>query len=510
MKTFSSSQINDIEKRCIEIQELSSIELIENASRRCFEWIIKFINNKDTFLQRPRIIIFCGTGNNGADGLALARMLFNVFIDVEVYTVSTSSKRTIENEHNLKRLIVETSILPIVVDNLTNLKDIHFNSNSFIIDAILGSGINRQLAGNILKCVEIINNSNLPVCSIDLPTGFGLSEKPIKYEPVNATHTLTFHCFKTEFSFPSIGQSIGLCHIIDIGIDEKILNANFSNIFYVRLGHIKRIIKTRDIFTHKGNYGHVLLITGQYGKMGASIILTDSCSKSGTGLITTHVPKAGVELIQALVPEAIVSHDKHSIVISELPDLKLYTAIAVGPSIGTNIITQKALLTLLQNSKVPLVIDADALNIISLNKEWLALIPAGSILTPHPKEFERLFGKSESDKLTLDCLLLNAMKYNIYIVLKGAYTKIGCPDGKIYINSTGNSGMAKGGSGDSLTGIIVGLLAQGYSSLDASIFGTYIHGLAGNIANMNQTEYSMTSRSINNFLSEAFKYVSSD
>ena len=230
MKIFSSSQINDIEKRCIKIQELSSIELIENASRKCFDWIIKFINNKDVFLQRPRIIVFCGNGNNGADGLALARMLFNVFIDIEVYTVSSTSKRTIENEHTLKRFIAETSIVPIDFDNLKNVSEIHFNSNSIIIDAILGSGINRELTGNILKCVKIINNSNLPVCSIDLPTGFGLGETLIKNETVKATHTLTFHCFKTEFSFPSIGQSIGVCHVINIGIDEKILNSNFSNI----------------------------------------------------------------------------------------------------------------------------------------------------------------------------------------------------------------------------------------------------------------------------------------
>jgi len=275
----------------------------------------------------------------------------------------------------------------------------------------------------------------------------------------------------------------------------------------MELNDIQQILKPRSKFAHKGNFGHALLISGSYGKIGAAILASKACLRSGAGLLTTHVPQCGYDIIQKTVPEAMCSVDDEKEFIAKLPDISKYNAIAVGPGIGLNEQTQKIIKLLIQNAAIPLILDADALNILSENKTWLAFIPRYSILTPHPKEFERLAGKPTNDYERLQIQKEFSVKYSVYIIYKGAYSTISTPTGKLYFNSTGNPGMATGGSGDVLTGILLGLIASGYSSFDASIIGTYIHGLAGDIAAHEKGETSLMAGDIVDFIPNAFNKI---
>ena len=274
---------------------------------------------------------------------------------------------------------------------------------------------------------------------------------------------------------------VGNWEVLDIGLSSDYINSTGTKNHYIIDKDIYPILKGRAKFSHKGTYGHALLIAGSYGKMGAAILASRACLRSGVGLLHTHVPKSGIQILQTASPETMISIDRYDNYFSEVPNIGQYNAIGIGPGLGMEHQSQMAMKLLIQNSTCPMVIDADALNILSENPTWLAFLPQGSILTPHPKEFERLAGKWRNDFERLDKQRNLAQKHGIYIVLKGANTSICFPDGQCYFNSTGNPGMATAGSGDVLTGIITGLLASGYSSGIASILGVYVHGLSGDL-----------------------------
>lgn len=268
----------------------------------------------------------------------------------------------------------------------------------------------------------------------------------------------------------------------------------------------KSILKPRNPDSHKGNYGHALLVAGSEGKNGAAVIAGKACLRSGVGLLTVHIPRCAEEIMQSSIPEAMVSLDPSEICFTGIENhLSVYTTIGVGPGLGTAPETMEALIELLKNFQKPVVIDADGLNILSRNKEHYSLIPKGSILTPHPKEFERLVGSWSKEEECIHKLMQFSADHSCFVVLKGHETKIACPDGSLYVNTTGNPGMAKGGSGDALTGIITAFLAQGYSSRDAAILGVYLHGLAGDIAVERTSEFSMLPSDLIDALSDAFR-----
>jgi len=333
--------------------------------------------------------------------------------------------------------------------------------------------------------VEHINHSDAVTISIDVPSGlFCDSTTAAVQNPVviHADYTLTFAPPKLAFFFPENDKFIGKWHLLDIGImKDYIDNADTSN-FFIEKDDCLKILKRRHKFSHKGNYGHALLISGSSGKMGAAVLSARACLRSGPGLVTVHVPGSGNTILQSAVPEAMLHLDPNDSIISGLTDLSPYSSIAVGPGIGTLDQTQIALKLLIQNSAIPLIFDADAINILGENKTWLSFVPKESVFTPHPKEFERLAGKSLNDFERNRKQREFSMKYGVYVVLKGAHTAISTPGGQCFFNSTGNPGMATGGSGDVLTGIIAGIKAQGYSSLSSCLLGVYIHGLAGDLA----------------------------
>ncbi|MCH5598997.1 NAD(P)H-hydrate dehydratase [Niabella ginsengisoli] len=433
--------------------------------------------------------IFCGPGNNGGDGLAIARLLSLSGHAVQVFLLNSASKRSSDFDINYKCL---KEVASVIID----LKEISLPSlaaDTIIIDAIFGTGLNRSLDGFSKQLVEYINRLNNKVVAIDMPSGLltDLSSKGLT--AIKANNTLTFQCFKAAFLLPENEEYFGNVHILDINLHPSYLNSVETTFELVDQQFISSIIKLRKAFSHKGNFGHALIIAGSYGKMGAAVLSTKACLQSGAGLVTAHVPAKGVEIMQISAPEAMCRIDTQSEIISNIDyDLKPYTSIGIGPGIGKEKMTTSFLYQLLKDYQKPMVIDADALNILSENPDWLSLLPPGSILTPHPKEYARLFGNDMNDLEKINTALQKAHDLKIIIILKGHHTFIATPDGKGYFNTTGNAGMAKGGSGDVLTGIITGILAQGYKPNEAAILGVYMHGAAGDNAAAKYGMISMT------------------
>lgn len=494
---FSANQIKAIDAFTIQSEPISSIDLMERAAFKCSQWIIKNYDSKSIFK------VCYGLGNNGGDGLAIARQLLVHGFKVEVFIINYSDKHSVDFLINKKRLEQLFSKFVLEVHDAKHLPNIH--ASDIVIDALFGIGLSKPLDGLAADCVREINKSNAKVISIDVPSGLFIDKHSDSTSSIIKAHdTLTFQFPKLAFLLPENAMYVGNGHILDIGlkINEDIQKQCES--FYLTENFIKQLIHPRQKFSHKGTFGHSLLVVGSFGKMGAAIMSAHSLLRSGAGLLTVCVPNCGYEIMQTSVPEAMVLVKGTDYLKFEELDLKAYSTVGIGPGIGTEKDTQQAVKLILEQSKKPLVIDADALNAISLNKEWLNLIPVNSILTPHSKEFERLTKTVINDFERHQLQLEFSKQYKVYVVLKGAQTCITTPEGKSYFNSTGNSGLAKGGSGDVLTGLITGLLAQGYTSFEASVIGVYVHGLAGDITKHEKGDIAMIPTDVIENISTAF------
>ncbi len=494
MKIFNSSQIREIDTYTIKHEPIQSIDLMERAATACAKWI--FANN----FTNKTFIFFVGPGNNGGDGLVLARLLLNKRYNVRVFVVEFSTRRSPDCLTNLKRLEnvkrAELHYIKAESKDFPKLSD-----KDIVIDAIFGTGLTRKLEGFAKSIVEHINNSDAKVISIDIPSGLFCDNNAEndKDAIIKAHYTLSFEFPKLAFFFAENEEFAGKWKILPIGLHQQYINSLETNYYYLKQNNIKSKLYNRKKFSHKGSYGNLLLISGSYGKMGAAILASKACLKSGCGLLTTHIPKIGYQIMQTSLPEAMISIDWSDIIFTDVPDIAKYTHIGIGPGIGTKQNTQRALLNLLDIVDKPMVIDADAINILSKNKNAIFKIPQNSILTPHPKEFERITGKTTDNYSRNELQIEFAVKNKVYVVLKGANTSIACPDGTCYYNSTGNPGMATAGSGDVLTGIILSILGQGYTPKNAALLGVYIHGLAGDIAaDINGYEAVIASDIINN------------
>lgn len=499
IKIFTSVQIKKADEYTVAHEPIASIDLMERAATKCTQWLIQNIKKKDSLL------FFCGPGNNGGDGLVIARQLHILGYTVKVYLLSLSKNCSVDFSINEERL---RKVQKDILHTITSSNEFpEINKTDIIIDAIFGTGLNKTVSGLAGDCISLINKSGAKVIAIDMPSGlFTDAHTDSNSTVIKATHTLSFQFPKLAFFFPENASFVGDWQILNIGISETFISKEVSKKYFITKDCIKTILKPRKKYSHKGTFGHTLIVAGSYGKMGAAVLSANACLRSGAGLLTAHVPKSGYEIIQITSPEAMVSIDQNENLFSDKLNTSAYTSIAVGPGIGTEKLTQDALKHLLLNSDKPLVIDADALNNISLN-DWSKLIPLNSILTPHPKEFERLTKKAKNDFERHTLQIEYSVKYNVYVILKGAHTCITTPNGDCYFNSTGNPGMAKGGSGDILTGIIAGLMAQGYTSIESCILGVFIHGLAGDIAKKEIGEIGMASSDITTYLPIAFKVL---
>lgn len=513
MKILTSEEIRKADAYTIEHEPIKSIDLMERAAKACVEWITSPLNplslgrgEKGPGVVRGEVSVFCGLGNNGGDGLAIARLLAAKKFQVEVYIIRYSDKCSPDfliNERRLKK------VKGVKVHNITaaaDLADCQLPVANLCIDALFGSGLNKSIEGLAAEAVRCMNRSGCKVIAIDIPSGLfaDVSSVGEKVSIVRAHYTLTFESPKLAFMFQENGLCVGDFTVLDIGLDEGFVASLSSKNYYVREIEARYLLKRREKFSHKGTYGSALIVSGSYGMMGACILASRACLAAGAGRVTAHIPKCGYDILQTANPEVMVESDSEEKIISDNIKVEKYNAIGIGPGIGVEKETQNALKVLIQNSSVPLVLDADALNILAENKTWISFLPKNSILTPHPGEFKRLVGVADNDFEQLQMQKEFAIKHGVIVVLKGAHTSIACPDGEVYFNSTGNPGMATAGSGDVLTGVLTGLLAQKYTPKKAAVLGVYLHGRAGDIAAQHLSQESLVARNIIEFLGEVF------
>lgn len=499
IKILSTEQIRKADRVTIENKDITSDQLMERAATACSDWIIEQFDT-----HRP-VLIFAGVGNNGGDALVIARKLLAEGFHVETYVARFSEKFSEDFQLNLDRLNKENHEVKYVFeeDQFPGIP-----SDAIVVDGLFGSGIKRKVEGFTAKLIEQINSSIAEVVSIDMPSGmFADQHTPEDYPVVEASYTLTFQVPKLAFFIEGSHLKLGEWHIIPIGLDEQYIAEAKSTFYYVDNIRSFGIHFVRDKFSHKGDFGHSLIIAGSYGKMGAAVLSTRAAVKTGAGKVTACIPKCGYEIMQLAVPEAMTVMDDYYEYISEIPNVSGFNAIGIGPGIGIQKKTRRMLKGLLASHKAPVVLDADALNLISKSgkpEEWL---PENSILTPHPGEFERLFGETKDDYDRLKLLKDKAEEWKVFILLKGAYSALATPNGDVYFNPTGNPGMATGGSGDVLTGMITALLGQTNDPFISALCGMYIHGHAGDLVAHLHGEQALAAGDIIDMIGEAIMDV---
>ena len=476
MKIFTTKQIAEIDQYTIKHEPIPDIDLMERASLQITNWVIQHISNE------KKLMVFAGPGNNGGDALAVARQLAEHDYLCDVFLISFGKDLNGSPAINWDRLEKQGKVKLSKIEDESAIPPIPHNA--VVLDGIFGSGLNRKLDGILEKVASSINNSGAFVLAIDIPTGlFGEDNSHNDLGlAVKADKTLTFQFPKLSFFFPEHDEILGDWEVLPIGLHPNAIKSFETPYRFLNEKLASSLIKKREKFAHKGTFGHALLIAGSYGKMGAAILASRACLRAGAGLLTTHIPHSGYPIIQVAIPEAMCSIDASDLMFTEFPDLDQFSAVGIGPGLGTKPNSQRGLKELLLAKPKKIVLDADAINILAMHPEWLDDLPENAILTPHPKEFERFAGKTYDSWTRLKTQREFSKKHKVIIVLKGAHTCISFPDGQIYFNTTGNPGMATAGSGDVLTGIILGLLSQKHSPKQAALLSVYLHGLSGDLA----------------------------
>lgn len=474
MKILSASQTRQLDEYTIHQEPIASIDLMERASLAFVDWFV------DRFVPSDRpIYIFCGMGNNGGDGFAIARLLNDRFYNVFVFWCKIGSHASSDCQINYDRLVQQGEVVIQELQEGEKFPDLL--EEGVIVDALFGSGLNRPITGYWESLLQFLNGSGAFRIAVDIPSGL-FADVASSGTAFQAIHTVSFELPKLAFMMPENAERVGAWSVQPIGLHSDGLAEQETSNFYVSSEWVRQRMLVRPKFAHKGTFGHALLIAGSYGKAGAALLATRACLRIGAGLVSTHIPESLYTILQLGVPEAMVSVDLHPTLFANLPNLEPYKVIGIGPGLGQEMESVRAVEELLQTFPKPMVFDADALNILGAHPHLQALIPNGSILTPHPKEFERLFGKTANSFERLQLQKEKAQELGVSILLKGAHSCFTTSEGKSYFNSTGNPGMATAGSGDVLTGIITGLLGQGYNPELSGILGMYIHGLAGDCA----------------------------
>jgi ADP-dependent NAD(P)H-hydrate dehydratase / NAD(P)H-hydrate epimerase len=476
MKLYQAPQLKRWDDFTIRCNFHSSDELIELAAENC----VVAIEEEEFFLEA---FVFCGVGNNGGDGLAIARLLCEQERVVTTFVVGNLEKATRDFKINMERLVdMDVRVIFLHAERPFNPKEFHFNPQDIVIDALIGYGISRPADGFMAAVIEAMNALPCKIISIDLPSGLQCDLLEPQYTPIVRAHrTLALQVPKRALLMPENAAYIGAMVVLDIALDYAFFKENPCDWNWVTHSYIKSLIKKRHRHIHKYELGHLGIVGGSKGMMGAPVLSTQAALRSGSGVVTAHVPGCGYSIMQTSVAEALCNVDELETSISHFEPSDNVTALLVGPGMGKAPETALYMRKLLKESQLPLVLDADALNLIAM-KDLLDQIPTGAILTPHVGEFERLFGKQSNHAQRIDTLQREAVGRSLIIVLKGANTITALPTGEMYFNSTGNPGMATSGSGDVLAGVIGALLAQGYEAGHAAMVGVYMHGMAGDLA----------------------------
>ena len=504
MQIYTGTQIHDWDRYTIEHEPIRSIDLMERAAAAITAEIAERWDNTYNF------VALAGPGNNGGDALAVARLLSERGRSVEAYLFNTTGKLSDECSQNMRRL-QGAKRMKKVVEVTRDFEPPHLDNRTVVIDGLFGAGLNKPLHGGFASVVKYVNASQATVVSIDIPSGLHTEDNTGNFRQymIRADLTLTLQQKKLAMYLADNEPYLGEVKVVDIGLSEEYVRRTHTSFSLVEKDDVRSILRPRSKFAHKGTMGHALLFAGSYGMAGAAILSSKAALRSGVGKLTVHTPACNNDILQTAVPEAILQHDSEELFFARTVDTDCYDAVALGPGIGKDEGTAIALMSQIRRTQCPVVLDADALNILAEHRAWLNQLPFDLVLTPHPAEFDRLAGgASDGSYARLAKARSLAEKTKSYIVLKGHYTALCCPDGETIINSTGNAGMATAGAGDVLTGMITGLLARGYTRREACILGMYLHGLAGDIAAERFGEESLMASDIIDMLPEAFKRIS--
>ena len=503
MKIFTSAQSHELDKYTIENEPIASIDLMERAAKVITHAIMEEWSN-----LMP-VVVFAGPGNNGGDALAVARLLAEQDYQVSVFLFNVKGKLSPECKQNKKRLVegkrVKSFTEVTVQFDLPTL-----DAGTLVVDGLFGSGLNKPLAGGFASLVKYVNQSNATVVSIDMPSGLMADDNTfnIPANIIKANLTLTIQHKKLSMLFADCQPYVGRVKVMAIRLSQDWVARTKTQCSILEESEVRALLKHRDDFAHKGSMGNALLVAGSYGMSGAAVLAARACLRAGVGKVTVHTPKRNYDIMQIAVPEAVMQMDRDETCFSEAVDTADFDALGIGPGLGLQESTAIALIAQLRRTQAPIVADADALNILANHNAWMQQLPENLILTPHPKELERLTGGHCScDYERLAKARTLAEHHHAYVILKGHYSALCMPDGQVVFNSTGNSGMATAGSGDVLTGILTALLARGYSQESACKLGMYLHGLAGDLAAKDLGKESLVAGDIVKYLSKAFLWL---
>jgi ADP-dependent NAD(P)H-hydrate dehydratase / NAD(P)H-hydrate epimerase len=499
IKILTTDQIRKADQETLKGESISSRQLMRRACDALFIWI------GERYDKTHRFVFFCGPGNNGGDGICLSMLMKQAGYTCVVYYSSVK-----ELSEDGRFYLPEARAAGVEVVPVGGIKDLKpVLATDVLVDALFGSGLSRSIEDPFKDIIQWMNHTQNEIVSIDMPSGLLMDKKPgvEGLSIIKANYTLCFQQPRISLFLPEYQSFVGEWVVLPIGLDPDYLDRVETDYYLLETGDLKKKIRLRKKFDHKGRFGHGFLIAGSYGKMGAAVISAEGALRSGIGLLTVHVPKLGYDIIQHAVPEAMASVDKYDKLISKIPGCDNYTAVGIGPGIGKSPFTVGAIRDLFERCHCPLVLDADALNILSEQPEMLEMLPNDSVITPHIKEFDRLVGECTSHFDRIQKQKDFARKYGVVVVLKGSYTSIVGPEGVCYFNPSGNPGLAKGGSGDLLTGMVLAFLSQGYCSLDSALLAVYLHGLAADLAIEDISVESLLPTDVSMYISDAFLYL---
>ena len=501
MKIFTASQIHELDQYTIENEPVKSIDLMERAARTMLTAI------EERWDNRTPVVVFAGPGNNGGDALAVARMLLERQFQVQTFIFNINGKLSPDCHQNLKRLREKWGRT--VTEVVQEFDPPQLGAEVLVVDGLFGSGLNKPLAGGFSSLVKYINASEAQVVSLDVPSGLMTEDNTynVRTNIIRATLTLTLQQPKLAMLFAENQEFVGEVRVLDIRLSQKGIEQIDTQYTLTDEQQVRDRMRPRPAFAHKGDMGHALLVAGSYGMAGAAVLAARACLRAGAGKVTVVTPRRNVGIMQIAVPEAVLKVDREETIFCEAVSTEGYQALGIGPGLGTQEQTAVAVIAQLRRASTPVVVDADALNILSTHRSWMQQLPAGAVLTPHPKELDRLEGHSANSYERLTHARRLAERIGGHVLLKGRYTAICQPDGHVAFNPTGNAGMATAGSGDVLTGILTALLGRGYTAADATIVGTYLHGLAGDLAAADLGQESLTATDLINYLPKAFRYM---
>lgn len=500
MKIFTAAQIHELDNYTITHEPIKSIDLMERAAKTITRAIM------DEWTDRTPMVIFAGPGNNGGDALAVARLLAEENYKVNVYLFNIHNKLSDDCTANKQRLI-DSKRVGHFTEVTLNFDPPELTEDMVVIDGLFGSGLNKPLIGGFASLVKYINQCPAKVVSIDIPSGLMCEDNTynIHSNIIRADLTLTLQQKKLSMMMADCQKYIGRLRVLDIRLSKEYIDKTEANCRILEEQDVRRLLMPRDDFAHKGAMGNALIIAGSYGMAGAAVLATRACLRSGVGKVTVHTPRRNYLVMQTAVPEAVMQMDHEETYFSESVDSTDFDALGIGPGLGLVENTAIALIGQIRRTSCPIVADADALNILANHQAWMQQLPSGIIMTPHPKEFDRMAGStSNNDYERLIRAQQMAEHIKGYIILKGHHSALCMPDGHIVFNATGNSGMATAGSGDVLTGILTALLARGYDKGTACQLGMYLHGLAGDLAAKEVGKESLVASDIIQFLPKAF------